>query len=80
MRSLALLVQRQALLAQELQQGKREDCRLTAKLTLLDQRIQCLREFTWLVDVDGLPAFLPSHIAPQRPYTSPSPVNDLPQR
>lgn len=64
MRSLALLVQHQALLALQLQQGKPDNFRLTVKFALLDQCIQCLRELAWLVDVDGLPAFLPSILAP----------------
>jgi hypothetical protein len=42
--SLAALVQRQALLVQQLQQGKREDFHFTAKPALLDKCIQRLRK------------------------------------
>ena len=73
MRSLALLVQHQALLALQLQQGKPDNFRLTVKFALLDQCIQRPRELVWLVDVDRLPAFLPSHIGPQRLTRHPRP-------
>jgi RNA polymerase sigma-70 factor (ECF subfamily) len=73
-------VPRQALLVQQLQQGKREDFHFTAKPALLDKCIQRLREPVWLVDLDRSHTFLPSHIVTSNASTRhPFLTNGAPQ-
>jgi hypothetical protein len=60
MYSLALLVRRQALLAQQLQQGKRGDFRLTVNLALLDSVSSVSAHLSgWSIWMDGILSCLP---------------------